>query len=430
MELSINLQNYLRTLPVRLVIDRRTMSVRRIYLDNNSTTPCDPRVVDAMLPYFHENHGNAASRSHPYGWVAEEAVDYSREQIAKLIGADPKEIIFTSGATESDNLALKGVFEMYARKGDHIITLQTEHKAVLDSCKRIEKMGGNVTYLSVKEDGIVDLAELEAAITDKTILISIMWANNETGVIQPMKQIGEICAKHGVLFMSDATQAVGKIPTMPKEVGIHLMAFTGHKMYGPKGVGALFVNRKNPRVKVTAQIDGGGHERGMRSGTLNVPGIVGLGTAAELARLEMADEAKRLSALRDRLESGLVSQLEECYINGNTKHRMPHVTNISFKHVEGEGLMMTFNQNIAVSSGSACTSASLEPSYVLMALGLGDDLAHSSLRLSLGRFNTEEDVDYAIDAIAKGVNHMRDLSPIWEMYKEGVDLESVEWAEH
>lgn len=406
------------------------MAVKSIYLDNNATTPCDPRVVEAMLPYFHNIPGNAASRNHPFGWAAEEAVDYSRDQIAKLLDVDAKEIIFTSGATESDNLALKGVFEMYARKGNHIITLETEHKAVLDSCKKIEKMGGQVTYLPVKRDGLVDLAALEAAITDKTILISIMWANNETGVIQPMKEIGALCEKHGVLFMSDATQAVGKIPTHPKEVGVHLMAFTGHKMYGPKGVGALFVNRKNPRVKVTSQIDGGGHERGMRSGTLNVPGIVGIGAAAEIARLEMAEEAKRLSALRDRLQSGLVSKLEECYINGSEEHRMPHVTNISFKHVEGEGLMMTFNQDIAVSSGSACTSASLEPSYVLMALGLGDDLAHSSLRLSLGRFTTEEEIDYAIDAIAKGVQHMRDLSPIWEMYKEGVDLDAVEWAEH
>ncbi|MFT4565157.1 MAG: cysteine desulfurase [Saprospiraceae bacterium] len=406
------------------------MSLRRIYLDNNATTPCDPRVVKAMVPYFNELHGNAASRNHPYGWEAEEGVDYGREQVAKLLDVDSKEIIFTSGATESDNLALKGVFEMYSRKGNHIITLQTEHKAVLDACKRIEKMGGEVTYLPVQRDGIVDLKALEAAITDKTILISVMWANNETGVIQPMKEIGAICEKHGVLLMSDATQAVGKIKTHPKEIGIHLMAFTGHKMYGPKGVGALYVSRKNPRVKVTAQIDGGGHERGMRSGTLNVPGIVGMGTAAEIARLEMDEEAKRLGALRDRLQTGLVGRLEECYINGNEEHRMPHVTNISFKHVEGEGLMMTFNQNIAVSSGSACTSASLEPSYVLMALGLGDDLAHSSLRLSLGRFSTEEEVDYAIDAIAEGVQHMRDLSPIWEMYKEGVDLESVVWAAH
>lgn len=401
-----------------------------IYLDNNASTPCDPRVVEAMMPYFYDLHGNAASRNHPFGWRSEEAVDYAREQIADLIDVSPKEIIFTSGATESDNLALKGVFEMYSRKGNHIITLETEHKAVLDSCKQIEKMGGEVTYLPVKRDGRVDLKELEAAIKDNTILVSIMWANNETGVIQDMKAIGEICNKHGVLFMSDATQVVGKIPVSPKEVGIHLMAFTGHKMYGPKGVGALFVNRRNPRVKVTAQIHGGGHERGMRSGTLNVPSIVGFGKAAELAKKEMLDEAIRLSKLRDKLETALMENLEEVYINGDVDNRMPHVTNISFKHVEGEGLMMTFNQEIGVSSGSACTSASLEPSYVLIALGLGDDLAHSSIRFSLGRFTKEEEIDYAIDAVTKGVNHMRDLSPIWEMYKEGIDLDSVIWQEH
>lgn len=406
------------------------MSDKLIYLDNNSTTPTDPRVVDAMIPFFYEIPGNAASRSHPFGWQAEEAVDYAREQIANLIDVDAKEIIFTSGATEGDNLALKGAYEMYSRKGNHIITLETEHKAVLDACKRIEKMGGEVTYLKVKRDGLVDLQDLENAITDKTILVSVMWANNETGVIQPMKEIGKICEKHGVLFMSDATQAVGKIPVKPKEVGVHLMAFTGHKMYGPKGVGALFVNRKNPRVKVTAQMDGGGHERGMRSGTLNVPGIVGFGKAAEIAEKEMEQDAKRLAVLRDKLEQGFLNSLEEVYINGNTEHRMPHVTNISFKHVEGEGLMMTFNQNIAVSSGSACTSASLEPSYVLIALGLGDDLAHSSIRFSLGRFTTEAEIDTTLEMLKKGVNHMRDLSPIWEMYKEGVDLESVEWSEH
>jgi len=403
---------------------------RLIYLDNNSTTPTDPRVVEAMLPYFYEIPGNAASRNHPFGWKAEEAVEYAREQIADLISADPKEIIFTSGATESDNLAVKGVFEMYASKGNHIITAKTEHKAVLDACKRVEKMGGEVTYLDVKNDGLVDLAELEAAITPKTILVSIMWANNETGVIQPMNEIGDICKKHGVLFMSDATQAVGKIPVNPREAGVHLLAFTSHKMYGPKGVGALFVNRKNPRVKVTAQMDGGGHERGMRSGTLNVPGIVGFGKAAAIAKEEMHQDAARLSVLRDKLENAFKASLEEVYVNGNIHHRMPHVTNISFKHVEGEGLMMTFNQQIAVSSGSACTSASLEPSYVLVALGLGDDLAHSSIRFSLGRFTTEADVDYAIDAVSKGVNHMRDLSPIWEMYKEGIDLDTVEWAAH
>jgi len=319
---------------------------------------------------------------------------------------------------------------MYSRKGNHIITLKTEHKAVLDSCKKIEKMGGEVTYLDVMDDGLVDLEALEAAIKENTILVSIMYANNETGVIQPMKEIGEICARKGVLFMSDATQAVGKIPVHPKELGIHLMAFTGHKMYGPKGVGVLYVNRKNPRVKVTAQIDGGGHERGMRSGTLNVPGIVGMGKAAKLARLEMEEEAKRLSQLRDKLESSLMNNLEEVYVNGNRDHRMPHVSNISFKHVEGEGLMMTFNQNIGVSSGSACTSASLEPSYVLIALGLGDDLAHSSIRFSLGRFTTEEEIDQTIEQVTNGVNHMRDLSPIWEMYKEGIDLDAVEWSEH
>lgn len=406
------------------------MDNRLIYLDNNATTPCDPRVVDAMLPWFYENPGNAASRNHPFGWKAEEAVDYAREQIANLLEVDPKEIIFTSGATEGDNLAIKGVFEMYARKGNHIITLKTEHKAVLDTCDKLEKHGADITYLDVNAEGLVDLNALEAAIKPSTILVSIMWANNETGVIQPMKEIGEICAKHGVLFFSDATQAVGKITTHPKELGIHIMAFTSHKMYGPKGVGAIFVNRKQPRVKVTSQMDGGGHERGMRSGTLNVPGIVGFGKAAEIAKNEMHQDAERLSKLRDRLEQTLEARLEEVYVNGSREHRMPHVANISFKHVEGEGLMMTFNQNIALSSGSACTSASLEPSYVLVALGLGDDLAHSSLRFSLGRFTTDEDIDFTIEAIAKGVNHMRDLSPIWEMYKEGVDLDKVVWQEH
>jgi len=402
----------------------------RVYLDNNSTTPCDPRVVDTMVPYFYQKPGNSASRNHPFGWEAEEGVDYAREQIAALLKVDPKEIIFTSGATESDNLAIKGVFEMYKSKGNHIITVTTEHKAVLDTCDKLTESGAEITYLKVAEDGLIDLAELEAAIKSTTILVSVMWANNETGVIQPMKEIGDICEKHGVLFMSDATQAVGKIPTYPKEIGVHLMAWTSHKMYGPKGVGALYVSRKSPRVKVTAQMDGGGHERGMRSGTLNVPGIVGFGKAAEIARLEMQADAERLNKLRNRLEHELTSRLEECYINGNVDHRMPHVTNISFKHVEGEGLMMTFNQNIAVSSGSACTSASLEPSYVLVALGLGDDLAHSSIRFSLGRFTTEEEVDFAVEKLVAGVNHMRDLSPIWEMYKEGVDLSNVQWSEH
>lgn len=401
-----------------------------IYLDNNSTTPCDPRVVETMLPYFYEHPGNAASRNHPFGWEAEDAVDLARQRIANLIQVDPKEIIFTSGATEADNLALKGVFEMYKSKGNHIITAKTEHKAVLDSCKKIESMGGEVTYLDVMPDGRMDLTAIEAAIKPNTILVSIMWANNETGVIQDMKAIGDICAKHGVLFMSDATQAVGKIKVHPKEMGVHLMAFSAHKMYGPKGVGALFVNRKGPRVKVTAQMDGGGHERGMRSGTLNVPGIAGFGKAAELAMNEMESDTIRISKLRDKLEKELTSRLEETYVNGDVNHRMPHVANISFKHVEGEGLMMTFNQEIGVSSGSACTSASLEPSYVLVALGLGDDLAHSSIRFSLGRFTTDEEIDYAVDALEKGVNHMRDLSPIWEMYKEGIDLTKIVWSEH
>jgi cysteine desulfurase len=402
---------------------------RLIYLDNNATTPMDPRVLETMLPYFTEKFGNAASRNHPFGWVAEEAVDYSREQIAKLIGADEREIIFTSGSTEAINLAIKGVAEMYHSKGNHIITVTTEHKAVLDTCHALEKKGIEVTYLNVDIKGNIDLKELEAAIRPTTILVSVMFANNEIGNIHPVKEIGEICNKHGVLFFSDATQAVGKIPVNVKEMGIHLLCFTGHKMYGPKGVGVLYVSRKNPRVKVTAQMDGGGHERGMRSGTLNVPGIVGIGKAAEIALKEMNDDAARLSKLRDKIENAFL-EMEEVVVNGDTEHRMPHVTNISFKHVEGEGLMMTFNQEIGLSSGSACTSASLEPSYVLKALGLGDDLAHSSLRISLGRFTTEEEIDYAIEKIRKGVDHMRSLSPIWEMYKEGIDLSSVEWSEH
>lgn len=400
-----------------------------IYLDNSATTPCDPRVVEAMVPYFTQHFGNAASRNHSFGWAAEAAVDKARKQIADLIGADPREIIFTSGATEADNLAIKGVAEMYKRKGNHIITAETEHKAVLDTCKALEKEGYEVTYLKVSRQGLVDLAELEAAIKPTTILVSLMFANNEIGVVQPIKAISDICVKHEVLFMTDGTQAVGKLPINVRELGIHLMAFTAHKMYGPKGVGALYVSRKAPRVKVTAQMDGGGHERGMRSGTLNVPGIVGFGKAAELCQQEMEAEATRLSKLRDKLETELM-KVEEVVFNGHPEFRMPHLTNLSFKHVEGEGLMMTFNENIALSSGSACTSASLEPSYVLKALGLGDDLAHSSLRMSLGRFTTEEEVDFAIKAIRDGVNHMRSLSPIWEMYQEGIDLDAVEWSEH
>lgn len=400
-----------------------------IYLDHNATTPMDPRVLETMIPYFTQDFGNAASRNHAFGWKAEEAVDYGREQVAQLIGADPKEIIFTSGATEADNLAIKGVYEMYASKGNHIITCVTEHKAVLDTCKHLEKLGAEVTYLEVQPDGLIDLKQLEAAMKPTTILVAIMYANNEVGVIQPIKAISDIAKKHGALVFSDATQAVGKIPVDVNKDGIDLMAFTAHKMYGPKGVGALYVRRKNPRVKVTAQLDGGGHERGMRSGTLNVPGIVGFGKAAELARLEMASDNERISKLRDKLENGL-KQIEESYVNGNTEHRLPQVTNISFKYVEGEGLMMGFNQNIALSSGSACTSASLEPSYVLKALGLGDDLAHSSLRFGLGRYTTEEQIDYTIKAVTETVLKLREMSPLWEMYKEGIDLDSIEWAHH
>lgn len=400
-----------------------------IYLDNNATTPMDPRVLEAMTPYFLQHFGNAASRNHSFGWEAEEAVDYAREQVAKLIGADPKEIIFTSGATEADNLAIKGVYEMYASKGNHIITAVTEHKAVLDTCKHIEKLGGEVTYLPVNAEGLIDLKELEAAMKPTTILVAIMYANNEVGTVQPIKEISAIARKHGALVFTDATQAVGKIPVDVNKDGIDLAAFTGHKMYGPKGVGALYVRRKNPRVKVTAQMDGGGHERGMRSGTLNVPGIVGFGKACELCMLDMEADTKRIVKLRDKLEAALL-QLEEAYVNGSREHRLPHVANISFKHVEGEGLMMGFNKNIALSSGSACTSASLEPSYVLKALGLGDDLAHSSLRFGLSRFTTEEEIDYTVKAISETVIKLREMSPLWEMYKEGIDLNTIEWAHH
>lgn len=400
-----------------------------IYLDHNATTPCDPRVVEAMIPFFTSHFGNAASRNHPFGWEAEGAVEDAREQVAKLVGADPKEIIFTSGATEGDNLAIKGVFEMYASKGNHIITCNIEHKAVLDTCKHIEKEGGEVTYLKVQPNGLIDLAELEAAIKPTTILIAIMYANNEIGTINPVKEISAIARKHGILFFTDAVQAVGKIPVDVNKDGIDLMTFTAHKMYGPKGVGALYVRRKNPRVKVTAQIDGGGHERGMRSGTLNVPGIVGFGKACEICRLEMAEESARISKLRDKLQDALL-KIEESYLNGDKEHKLPHVTNISFKYVEGEGLMMGFNKNIAVSSGSACTSASLEPSYVLKALGLGDDLAHSSLRFGLGRYTTEDQIDYTIEQVTNTVNKLREMSPLWEMYKEGIDLNTIEWAHH
>jgi cysteine desulfurase len=399
-----------------------------IYLDNNATTPLDPRVLETMMPYLTDVFGNAASRNHPFGWAAEEAVDYAREQIAKLINCDSKEIIFTSGATESDNLGIKGVFEMYSQKGNHIITCTTEHKAVLDTCKHIEKLGGKVTYLPVNEQGLISLEELEAAMTPQTILVTIMYGNNETGTIQPIREIAKIAHSHGALFMTDATQAVGKIPVDVIADGIDIMAFSGHKIYGPKGVGALYVRRKNPRVKVTAQMDGGGHERGMRSGTLNVPGIVGLGKACEVAMQDMVADTARLSAMRDRLEKELTT-LEESYVNGSVEHRLPHVSNISFKYVEGEGLMMGV-KDLAVSSGSACTSASLEPSYVLKALGLSDDLAHSSLRFGLSRFTTDEQIDYAIGHVKEAVTKLREMSPLWEMFKEGVDLSKIEWAEH
>lgn len=387
-----------------------------IYLDYNATTPCDARVVEAMLPYFTEKFGNAASRSHQFGWVAEEAVDIAREQLARLIGAETKEVIFTSGATEATNLAIKGVFETYPGKGNHIITTNIEHKAVLDTCKSLENKGAEITYLNVNADGMIDLVELEAVIKPTTILISIMYANNEIGVVQQIKKIGEIAKNKEVIFFSDATQAVGKIPVDVTGDGIDIMAFSAHKMYGPKGIGALYVRRKNPRVKLKAQIDGGGHERGIRSGTLNVPGIVGFGKACEICMNEMAQEAGRLKILRDKLENSLLL-IEQTFLNGNKENRLPHVTNISFRHVESQGLMMGFNKEIAVSSGSACTSASIEPSYVLKALGLDDEMAHSSLRFSLGRFTTEEEIDFAVMKVTDAVKKLREMSPLWEMYK-------------
>src|SRR5579871_7436 len=378
-----------------------------IYLDNNATTPCDPRVVEAMLPFFTKHFGNAASRSHLFGWQAEEAVEYAREQVAKLIGAEPKEIVFTSGATEAVNLAIKGVFEMYASKGNHIITVNTEHKAVLDTCKHIEKYGGTITYLQVKSDGLIDLNELESAITEKTILIAVMYANNEIGVIQSIKKISEIARKHNVILFTDATQAVGKVAIDVNEHGIDLLCMSALKIYGPKGAGALYVRRKNPRVKLAAQMDGGGNERGIRSGTLNVPGIIGLGKACELCMAEMESDNRRIITLRDKLEKGIL-ETGECFVNGNKEYRLPNLTNISFGRVEGDSLLMGITKNIAVSSGSACTSASVEPSYVLKALGLADKLAHSSIRFGAGRFTTEEEIDYAIEQVNKKVKEIRD----------------------
>ncbi len=392
-----------------------------IYLDYNATTPTDPKVVEAMLPYFYERPGNAASRSHAWGWMAEEAVDQARKQIAQLIGVEAEEIIFTSGATESDNLALKGVYEMYHRKGRHIITVKTEHNAVLDACYAIEKKGGEITYLDVDQHGYINLEDLKAAIRPDTVLVSIMWANNETGVIQPMKAIGEICEQHGVLLMSDATQAVGKIPAYPGEAGVHLMAFSAHKMYGPKGIGALYVRKRHPRVKLAAQIHGGGHEKGMRSGTLNVPAIVGFGKAAGIALEEREQEAARLFELRNRLEKTLLNTVEESYLNiDQAAARLPHVTNIAFRHVEAEGLMISLKHDLAISSGSACTSASLEPSHVLLAMGLDEERAHSSIRISLGRFTQEEDIEKAAQKIIAAVKQARSISPVWMMFKEGL----------
>ena len=399
-----------------------------IYMDNHATTQVDPRVVEAMLPYFTEVFGNAASRSHSFGWTAEKAVEQAREQVGALIGASGKEIVWTSGATESDNLAIKGVAEFHKDRGNHIITAQTEHKAVLDTCKRLEKEGFEVTYLPVEKDGRVDPAAVRAAITDKTILVSIMLANNEIGSVNPIDEIGAVVKERGALFHVDAVQGVGKIPFDVNAARADLVSLSAHKMYGPKGVGALYVRRK-PRVRITAQIDGGGHERGMRSGTLNVPGIVGFGKAAELARTEMAVESKRLFALRERLREGIQARVTDTYVNGSMEHRLPGNLNISFAYVEGEGMLMGL-KDVAVSSGSACTSASLEPSYVLRAVGVEEEMAHTSIRFGLGRFNTQEEVDYVIDLVVGKVNKLRELSPLYEMAQQGIDLKSIQWAAH
>ena len=400
-----------------------------IYLDNHATTPVDPRVLEAMMPYFLESFGNAASRNHSFGWVAEEAVEKARKQVADLIGANAKEIVLTSGATESNNLAIKGAAEMYAQKGNHLITVATEHKAVLDTCKRLEKRGCRVTYLPVQSSGLVDLDRLADAITEQTVLVSVMYGNNEIGTVQDIAAIGRICKARGVLFHTDATQAVGKIPVNVIADNVDLLSCSAHKMYGPKGVGALYVRRKNPRVQLTSQMDGGGHERGMRSGTLNVPGIVGLGKAAELCAQLLPQEMAHHAELRDRLKDRLLAGLDAVYINGTMERRLPHNLNVSFAYVEGESLLMGIN-DIAVSSGSACTSATLEPSYVLKALGAGDEIAHSSIRFGIGRFTTEEEIDYAAERVVEVVRKLRELSPLYEMVKEGIDLAKVEWSAH
>ncbi|MBM4256407.1 MAG: IscS subfamily cysteine desulfurase [Deltaproteobacteria bacterium] len=404
------------------------MAQRVIYMDNQATTPMDERVLNAMLPYFREQFGNAASRSHPYGWAAEEAVEQAREQIGKLIGAKGKEIIFTSGATESDNLAVKGVVEFYKDKGNHVITCVTEHKAILDTCKALERAGkATVTYLPVDKYGQVDVDAVKDAITDKTVLISIMYANNEIGTVHPIRELGKLAKEKGVLFHCDATQGVGKVPVNVDQDGIDLLSMSAHKMYGPKGCGALYVRSKGPRVRLTPQMDGGGHERGMRSGTLNVSGIVGFGKACELCGQELEAEAAKLIALRTKLYNGLTSQLEDVFLNGHPTERIPGNLNLSFSYVEGESFLMGVNKDIALSSGSACTSATLEPSYVLKALGVGDDLAHTSIRFGLGRFNTDEDVDYVVKRVVEVVQRLRDMSPLYEMAKDGIDLKKVQW---
>ncbi len=400
-----------------------------IFLDYHSTTPVDPRVVQEMVPYFTEHFGNAASRNHAYGWEAEAAVEKAREQIAQLVGANPKEIIFTSGATEADNLAIMGVMEMYKEKGNHIITTPIEHKAVLDTCKYLEQKGCEVTYLNVDQYGMINLEELKAAIKPNTVLISIMFANNEIGTIQPVAEIGKIAKEKGVLFHSDAVQAIGKVPVNVESMGIDLMSITAHKMYGPKGVGALYIRRKNPRVRIAEQMHGGGHERGMRSGTLNVPSIVGFGKAAEIARLEMTEESKRLVGLRDKMHREITKAIPEVYLNGHPTQRLPHNLNLSFAYIEGESMIMGMKE-LAVSSGSACTSASLEPSYVLKAIGVGEELAHTSIRFGLGRFTTNEEVDFAIKKVIETATKLRELSPLWEMAQEGIDLKSIQWTAH
>jgi len=399
-----------------------------IYLDYQATTPCDPRVVEKMLPWFTEKFGNPHSRNHSYGWEAEEAVEKAREQVAAIIGADAKEVIFTSGATESNNLAIKGVAHFYKDKRDHIVTVVTEHKCVLDTCRHLEQEGFRVTYLPVQPNGLIDLAALEAAVDDKTVLVSVMAVNNEIGVIQPLKEIGAICRAKGAFFHTDCAQAVGKIPLDVNALNIDLMSISGHKIYGPKGVGALYVRRR-PRVRLVPLINGGGQERGMRSGTLSTPLCVGLGEACAIAKNEMGAEAERLRSLRDRLLKGIQAKLPEVYVNGDLDSRIPGNLNLSFAFVEGEGLMMGV-KDLAVSSGSACTSASLEPSYVLRALGLEAEMAHTSLRFGFGRFTTEAEIDYAIDHVVEAVNHLRAMSPLWEMHQDGVDIKSIQWAEH